>query len=341
MWNQLYKDIHLLYFIKMVLTIIDNNTIPSFYIEEYPLYKIENVQDVSDNLHPLLHKDNIAFNDKSFNWGWRVISDTTHIINNTPNYYFNIETVNQVSFNHWTIESAIHLFIFSKLKEMYPNIKIIIPIMKNYKRIFFNIFNLNETDIVSSYDKDNNIIIFPSYTNLHDPKSGELSYKRYLEHFINKVKKHINYDTIKKDISVLLFTRSKKENNCVTDRMLLNEDALIDLVQSIPNSMVYNPENTTDITTQLKLIARSHIIILEYGSSYFTNGLFSKNSNIIVLGVFFQNHVDGHRLNNELIVENNNSVTFTNTSTVAHQQIIVDINTINTIVSSILGKELL
>ena len=293
-----------------MIYIIDKNTKPSFYIDDSPIFKIANVIDISENLHPLLHKDNSCFRDFQFNFGWQITTDDSQI-NETSNYYYYIDTINQVSFGHWATESAIHLFKFNELKKQYPNIKLLVPILKKYKKIFFKLFEFNEDDIVQTFNKDNNIFFFSNYINHHDPNMGGDFYKTLLVNYFQKIKNIMNTEPIEKDISILFFTRTKTENCSSNDRTIINENVLVDYISQIPNTVVYNPEETKDILEQFHLVSRAKTIILEYGSSFSTNGLISENANIIVIGLFYHTYIPASKMITELIIGKNKTVIFT------------------------------
>ena len=86
-----------------------------------------------------------------------------------------------------------------------------------------------------------------------------------------------------KMINTLIMPRQSKENFKPNDRT-------INMDYNWPNAVILNTDTVTNLINQIELIIKSKNIVLTYGSPFFVNGLFAKNSNIIVLGDNFKHH---------------------------------------------------
>ena len=54
-------------------------------------------------------------------------------------------------------------------------------------------------------------------------------------------------------------------------------------IENSKNCVILNTDNIVDLTQQINMVNSSSNVILTAGSAYFVNGLFCKNSHIIVL----------------------------------------------------------
>ena len=75
---------------------------PSFAIEDYYLYEVDNVDSVCTQHHD--------------NYGWEVSYNPTQE-NAIEKYYFCVDTIFNETWPHWIDESAIYLLLFSRLKK--------------------------------------------------------------------------------------------------------------------------------------------------------------------------------------------------------------------------------
>lgn len=252
------------------------NDTPDFYIDEYPLFKYNSVQEIiSCNHTNTLNID--------FDYGWNIIYDETNI--NIEQYYFCIEHLHDEAFGHWVYESSIFLVIFYKLKVLYPNIKILNYLAKrNFKKCIYNSFTIKDDEIIYNIENKNNCIIFPRYTTHHDGNLGNLEnlYDKYLTNYYNYIVNKI--PSIQKDISILYFPRGTLENYKGNDRTIVKQNEIIELIKTYNNSLVYFTDTTTNIVDQITLLKRAKIFITDYGSSFIVNSFFCENSRIIILG---------------------------------------------------------
>jgi len=195
-------------------------------------------------------------------------------------YYFVIDLVFHDAFAHWVYESAIYLPIFTKLKEIYPTIKIVLKEKKQFKSLFLKFFNIMETDIV--YDMhSNNVCLFPSpISALNDNHNLTDVYKQIIVQFItNFSQSRIEpclYDYI-------ILPRQTKENYKNNDRTY-DMNVLYDAVTSITTK--YNSLHTDtiiDLKDQIAAIQSASCVILTDGSPFLVNNMFCNHQKLIVL----------------------------------------------------------
>lgn len=246
------------------------DTEPSFFIDKFPFYTVKNVVSIE------AHHTGFSENDCVF--GWNVVKKSTEECE-TISYYLYFDTKNHDAFSHWVFESAIFLPLFNKIKEKYPSLKILIKEQKNFKLSFFKAFHL-ENDVVCALETHDNLVIFPRYTTHHIRKRNEL-YKELLDPFYSYF---IQNEECVKDIDILYLPRGTRENYKGWDRKIDCQEQLIEYIQSLPNTMVYNTDLTDNFVDQVKIIRRAKKILLDYGSSFNVNGFFAKQSEIIIIG---------------------------------------------------------
>jgi hypothetical protein len=94
-----------------------------------------------------------------------------------------------------------------------------------------------------------------------------------------------------KTIPFLYLPRGIKENMTGTnDRKYDVQPILKELIVSM-GGVVYETDNTTDLSEQIAMVRSSKYIILDYGSSLWVNGLFACDSRIICLNVGWAQHL--------------------------------------------------
>jgi hypothetical protein len=224
-----------------------------------------------------------------------------------PNIFFLFETETHSAFAHWVYESAIFLPYFEKIKSKheYRNMKILQNRNphRTYKKLFMNLCQISEADVVFlenapvfDYDRDvyfniprNNICIVCNTTalismNEKNPEKNNL-FLYLIECFKDTIyqKNPDLNNNAEKLVDNLFFPRNKFENyhnrGSWMDYTFVNE-----LLQDKP-CVVYDTNKTVDFKDQIKLLASSRNVYLDYGSSFFVNGLFCRNSIIYVTGV--------------------------------------------------------
>ncbi len=211
---------------------------------------------------------------------WIINNNENNNIKNDIQYYLIIDLPMNEAFAHWVYESAIYLPLFNILKKEYPNIKIHLKTIKDYKKLFFKYFNISEDDITLDL-KENNACIFPlpiSCLNNVEVTSDYIN-------LVNNLISNLNIVNIKnKEYNILLSPRGKKENLISNDRLCNVDDIINNLSTDNYKNYILYTDNCTNLIEQINIFNNSNNIIVIDGSAYLVNGIFCTNSNIIVLG---------------------------------------------------------
>ena len=242
------------------------NMEPSFTLNEYSLYEVENVRAIGVTIREY--------------HGWDVEVDTlcSGPIEQT---YLYIDAYCDEAFAHWIMESSIHLVLWRELKIKYPGLKILSFNKKNYKASMYKAFDIDYSEISHTISIERNRVIFVKFASLAD-HSKPFLYEKLVKNFHTRLleKSEVN----KKDIDVLYLPRGSRENFMANDRTIQIQPILLDYIKHIPNSLIYYTDETTNMIDQINIVRRAKIIILNEGSSVIVNGYFSENADIIVLG---------------------------------------------------------
>jgi hypothetical protein len=241
-----------------IVCLTANSDVKNFTFDD--IYKIFEVQNVIDYVYENNNSWKIRFDDNK----------------NEKNYYFIIDTLYDDAFAHWIFESAIYLPIFNKLKETYPNIKLVLKYKKTYKKLFCDYFNIFESDIVYQLNSCN-ICFFPSpITSLND-KSITDNYKKQVCNFRTFFQKdsEIKYENI-------IMPRQIKENYKGNERRYFFTQKLL----SLKNSYILNTDNIIDLKDQINAVQSGKNIIITEGSPFLVNGLFCKNKSLYIIDAF-------------------------------------------------------
>lgn len=256
----------------MTSIIIGPDTIPDIIIDNYPIFKVNNVEKIlfSDE-----NNSNIKWNE------YKLLINNIQNSDNNNNNYFNITCLYDTAFGHWTLEAAIFLVVYKKLQKIVPNIKIYIGNNRFYKLSILNAFDISKDDIVYEISKNPNTVYLPeriSYNCMDFNPKYEIYFRNFFNYF------ETTTSTINKDIDILFLPRGKKENFIGNDRQITNQDNIEKFLKEMYNAVIYNSDNATDnFLDQVRLIKRAKIIILTYGSASFFNSIFLKDCHIIVL----------------------------------------------------------
>jgi hypothetical protein len=240
---------------------------------------------------------------------WLVEFDDT-IINDQITYIFIIDTLLHDAFCHWVFESAIYLPFFILLKKKYPKLKLFLKEFKNYKKLFCDYFEINEDDVIYKLEYSN-ICLFPKPISSLNINYICEKLKLQIDKLILELNfKCFNYD---KSINTLFLPRQNKENFKNNERIYDTHDILENISVSYQN-LILNTDEINDLNDQIQKVNSSKNIILMGGSAYFVNGIFCKNSKIIVLDDFCINQINSYikmKYIHDKICENN-SVIFIN-----------------------------
>lgn len=263
-------------------------SIDNFQIDNFQFNCIKNVKNEYIDIHTSTKK-------------YDYYTDNVNNVDNiNTNYFLLFETCFDSAFGHWVYESAIFLPLYKKIKEQFHDKKIKILVKKNparkYKKLFFDALDITEEDI---YYIDNKIInsdnvcydIIPinnycitsvnyCLTNKTYSNDDMNKYKSLLLNFKTHVLSNINFDSNKK-IQNLFLPRNKVENYVPNDRKI-NYVKIYKILET-KQYIEYDTAETNKLCDQIQLVLSSENIYLDYGSSFYVNGFFCKNSTIYVI----------------------------------------------------------
>lgn len=217
----------------------------------------------------------------------------TYENNENTNYFFIFEQ-NTEAFAHWVYESAIYLELFIKLQKTYSNIKLIVCGKKIFKKLFFELFNIPDNDIVYVDLEDSNptritipsefssnTCIIPSpISNLLLPTCHNL-YHAQLNRFIEFFSRISLENT--QIIDWLIMPRQKKENFVPNDRTIDFSHIIDFFQQDNLNHSILHTDDITDLKYQIKTLRSSKNIILCDGSAFWVNILFCSNKTFYII----------------------------------------------------------
>jgi hypothetical protein len=221
------------------------------------------------------------------------------ITENNIQIFFLYEYIWHTSFGHWFYECAIFLPYFCIIKKKYKNIKLLVnkyPI-RNYKKLLFDLFDINDNDIYyledNNYDYHNNTyynniplnnICIISNNNTLNTKIHLINnnFVDILNYFYNEINNKIELNNIsyKKTIKNLYLPKNKVQNY-EPNQYAFDYNRIYNVLKDIEYTE-YDTINTINFIDQIKLLATSENIYLQYGSSLIVNGLFCKNSTIYI-----------------------------------------------------------
>jgi len=245
----------------------------------------DNIDILTESIYQYTEIQNVITLETPYNkWTVEVDSNIKNIDNS---YYLIIDTLYHDSFFHLVAECAIYLPLFIILKRKYPSLKLYLKEFKSYKKLFCDFFDITQTDIVYNL-VPSNVCIFPMpISSLNINTIGD-HWKLQIDYLIHEL-------TLKcadnpKNIQNLLLPRQNKENFKNNDRTYDTTD----IHNNIQNStcITLNTDEIVDLNDQIKTVNSSVNVILTGGSPYFTNGLFCKNSHIIVLDAFVVSQIN-------------------------------------------------
>jgi hypothetical protein len=249
----------------------------------------------------------------------------SEIIHESLSFFLLFESPFDCAFAHWVYESAVYLYYFFELKSEYPELKILVKKnpKRSYKNLFFKALNIiNENDIhwiENEESRDcntvyknipiNNVCIntTPHYMNMiHIPNKD--AFNKLLIQFRDKIMDNLNVTfPEERALEYLFFPRSKLENNVSNDR-IINYDNVYKLLKG-KNYIEYDTINTTNLKDQIELLISSKHIFLDWGSSMLVNGLFCKDSIILISdALLYQKKYEWFDVFFQILSENNNCI---------------------------------
>ena len=229
--------------------------------------------------------------------------------------FFVAENIYEGAFVHWVTESAVFLHYWAELLQRYPNLKLWVRNTKDYKRLTAAIYGIGPERIVTGQLPLPNLCLFP-------PLQKENTDRLDFPLFITLVDKHFERlraaaEPFKLEgIPILIMPRQSKENYASNDREIPGYDVLGEWATRI-GGVVLNTDDVTSMGEQASVVLASKVIVCDYGSSLFFNGLTAQNSIIFVVGnqhhhecLLGQNCALGHAYLFLKIISNGNQLHF-------------------------------
>ncbi len=240
-----------------------NNQLPTFLVDDYLFYEIENVVSIH-----IRHRDN---------YGWDVEYDPSQE-GSIPQTYLMLEGIYDEAFHHWVYETAIFLPLFRRLQQKYPGMKLYSFHKKLYKDCVYKAFDISASEISYTIDHPRNRFVFIRCTSQADHTTPHL-YREYVRRFHAALVPEVPPP---KDIELLYLPRGSSEN--IRDFSIPVQPALLEALMPNPRVKVYFTDKTTDIREQIQMIQRAKVILLNEGTNCLVNGFFAVGSRIVVLG---------------------------------------------------------
>lgn len=221
------------------------------------------------------------------NYAWQITYESNSISPNTsaPSYFI-LDTYNHSAFSHWVYENAAWLPLFNRLRQQYPQCKLVLEEYRQYKNLYLDFYGIPLDAVCLHRDiPSENICFFHAYTCLNDLSIPSVFYQHILEY-----KSLI--DTIQPTtrIPLLYLPRGTKENLQGPNNRVYNiQENIKHLVKSMGGT-VYETDKTNSLIEQIKIVKSAQVIILDYGSNLWVNGLSAENSKILCLNIGWQHH---------------------------------------------------
>lgn len=251
--------------------VIDKKTKYTSLLPNYDICKISNVIDTKYKIcEPII---NVEYNEiQSIPLGQCEEQ-------NDVNYYYIMECPGDSAFAHWIYECFIYIPILKLLLLKNPNIKIFCRYTQKFIKNFINLFIKNVT-IVNEINP-NNICYFTRPFSLNDVEIDLNYFDFYINLYLEYIDIKIPFKDNKK-YNIIFLPRNTKDNYKPNDRIINGSDDIENNIKKI-GGLIIDTYDLDDIEKQFDIIRNSNIIILDFGSSYFVNGIIAFNSNIIVL----------------------------------------------------------
>lgn len=194
-------------------------------------------------------------------------------------FYLNIELVYHEAFAHYCYESVIYMPFFKQLKELYPNLKLLMRKPKQFKHHFCELFGIQPDEIAYSIDTANNKVLFPSPESCLNKKEGSSNWKTLVGNlFIFFSKIHAPQYS---PCNVLILPRQLKENFWGNPRDLPLQNILT--FASDKHAQVLHTDTIQSFYEQIGKIRSAKRIIITDGSPLLVNGLFGENKEFYIV----------------------------------------------------------
>jgi len=193
-----------------------------------------------------------------------------------PEYYLILDTIFADGLFHWVGENLVFLPLYIELKKQHPALKIIFREKVGYHKSILEYYNISFDNILYKINNTHNVCFFPfPISHLNNPEL-DLEYISYADAFVNWLN-NVEFD---KTIENLIMPRQVIHNAPGNNRI----NDCTDIINHMPDAVVFHTDNSTNFYDQIKIVKSSKNIILTDGSPFLFNGLFAKDSTIIVLG---------------------------------------------------------
>ena len=203
--------------------------------------------------------------------------------------YFILDCSNHGAFSHWVYESSTWLPFFLQVQAEYPSCFLVIKQLKTFKKLYFDFYGISEHSIlVEPTIEKKNFCFFHTYTSLNDKELPDIYYRNLLQ-YEKKLQSFLSNET--KEIPLLYLPRGTKENFIgVNNRMYDIQNDLKELILNMGGT-VYETDTTTKLSDQIAIIQKAKVILLDYGSNLWVNGLFARKSHLLCLNVGWDQHL--------------------------------------------------
>lgn len=249
----------------------------------------------------------------SYNPGsiWDIITKEESLDTNTldENVYLILDrdNVDSNAFGHWVLESCVFVKYYSELKNIYPNLKVVLKDKRDFKILFLKYLGLEDTDIIYTLETVNpshiefhtaplvgnrdrcelpqqfNTCIFPPFFHLSMIEPLPLWHSSLIKDFMALFHK----EPVEKTIPIVFLPRQTKENFACNERSYPTEDIQKYILDLDPLNVILNTDSISDLNEQIRILQKAKIVVLTDGSPAFINQLFTIRSKVVVLGKSF------------------------------------------------------
>jgi hypothetical protein len=223
-------------------------------------------------------------------------SNDANFVGNSTIYYY-LETPFHSAFAHWVYECAIYYLDLPKD----ANVIVIKNPERKYKSLFLTAMNIRPEQIyyieeeTSEFPSPNKCFISQKTCWNDQGRTHITEYRecvlKFLDYFNKKTREYTmeknnlqgdSKECWDKTIEILFLPRNTIQNYACNDRIVDYKPIMEKLKGK--NYLVYDTMTTDNILFQIELLKKSKNIYLDYGSSFFVNGLFCEGSVIYVIG---------------------------------------------------------
>ena len=186
------------------------------------------------------------------------------------------------AFVHWVTESAVFLHYFAELLQRYPNLKLWLRTTKDYKNLTAALYGVGSERIVTGQLPLPNLCLFPPLQRGNSNRMDFLLFIRLVDKHFTRMRAAAE-PFKREEIPILIMPRQSKENYANNDRKVPGYDVLAQWVTRI-GGKVLNTDEVMSMGEQASVVLASKVIVLDYGSSLFFNGVIARDSTILVIG---------------------------------------------------------